>query len=61
MRSLPGNVHVPSASRVVHATAEELGGFKKLILRGSVVDLAVGVVQAAVKDLITQPFPRLPR
>ena len=62
MRSLPGGVHPPSASRVVHATAEELGGFRKFILRGNVVDLAVAVVigaafgnvvQAVVRDLIT--------
>ena len=62
MRSFPRNLHAPSASQVVHATAGELGGFKKFILRGNVVDLAVGVVigaafgnvvQAVVKDLIT--------
>ena len=62
MRSFPRDLHAPSASQVVHATAEELGGFKKFILRGNVVDLAVGVVigaafgdvvQAVVKDLIT--------
>ena len=62
MRSLPGGVRPPSASRVVHATAEELGGFRKFLLRGNVVDLAVAVVigaafgnvvQALVKGLIT--------
>ena len=62
MRSLPGGRHAPSASQVVHATAAELGSFKKFILRGNVVDLAVGVVigaafggvvQAVVRDLIT--------
>ena len=62
MRSWPGDVHAPSASRVVRAATEELGGFRKFILRGNVVDLAVGVVigaafgnvvQAAVKDLLT--------
>jgi large conductance mechanosensitive channel len=44
------------------AAGRELGGFKKFILRGNVVDLAVGivigaafgqVVQALVKDIIT--------
>ena len=62
MPSLPKDVHAPSASGVVHGAAEELGGFKKFILRGNVVDLAVGivigaafgnVVQALVKDFIT--------
>ena len=52
----------PSPSGVVHGAGKELGGFKKFILRGNVVDLAVGVVigaafgnvvQALVKDLIT--------
>ena len=45
----------------MHGTAHELGGFKKFILRGNVVDLAVGVVigaafgsvvQAIVKDIL---------
>ena len=49
-------------SGVVHGAGKELGGFKKFILRGNVVDLAVGivigaafgsVVQALVKDIIT--------
>jgi large conductance mechanosensitive channel len=49
-------------SSVVHGTTKELGGFKKFLLRGNVVDLAVGivigaafgsVVQALVKDIIT--------
>jgi large conductance mechanosensitive channel len=47
---------------VVRGTGKQLGGFKKFILRGNVVDLAVGivigaaftgVVQALVKDIIT--------
>src|SRR5918997_1152364 len=47
---------------VVRGAGKELGGFKKFILRGNVVDLAVGivigaaftgVVQALVKDIIT--------
>jgi large conductance mechanosensitive channel len=47
---------------VLHGAGKELGGFKKFILRGNVVDLAVGivigaaftgVVQALVKDFIT--------
>src|SRR4029079_12421504 len=47
---------------VMRGFGKELGGFKKFILRGNVVDLAVGivigaaftgVVQALVKDIIT--------
>src|SRR4051794_17744085 len=49
-------------SGVVRGAGKELGGFKKFILRGNVVDLAVGivigaaftgVVQALVKDIVT--------
>lgn len=49
-------------SRGVHAGLSTLGDFRKFILRGNVVDLAVGVVigaafngvvQAIVKDIIT--------
>jgi large conductance mechanosensitive channel len=48
-------------SRLASGTGKELGGFKKFLLRGNVVDLAVGivigaafsgVVQALVKDII---------
>ncbi len=50
------------ASRAVGGTRKELGGFQKFILRGNVVDLAVGIVigaafanlvQALVRDFIT--------
>ena len=50
-----------SASGVMHGAGKEVGGFKKFLLRGNVVDLAVGivigaaftgVVQALVKDVI---------
>jgi large conductance mechanosensitive channel len=50
------------SSRLASGLGGQLGGFKKFILRGNVVDLAVGivigaaftgVVQALVKDLIT--------
>src|SRR5579871_1906947 len=52
----------PTATRVVHGVGKELGGFKKFLLRGNVVDLAVGIVigaavgnivQALVKGVIT--------
>jgi large conductance mechanosensitive channel len=52
---------LPNAGGVLHAAREDIGGFKKFILRGNVVDLAVGVVigaafgnvvQALVKDII---------
>ena len=62
MRSGPRDIHPPSPAGVVRGAAQELGAFRKFILRGNVVDLAVGVVigaafggvvQAAVRDLIT--------
>jgi large conductance mechanosensitive channel len=55
--------HAPApVSGLVRGTGKELGGFKKFLLRGNVVDLAVGivvgaafsnVVQAVVKDVLT--------
>src|SRR5437588_10453546 len=62
MSRMPIDVGAPSPSAMVHGAGKELGGFKKFILRGNVVDLAVAVVigaafgavvQALVKDLIT--------
>src|SRR3954463_10830562 len=62
MPRMPIDGGAPSPFDVVHGAGKELGGFKKFILRGNVVDLAVGivigaaftgVVQALVKDLIT--------
>ena len=60
--SSPKGIHSPSASGVLRGAGAELGGFKKFILRGNVVDLAIAVVigaafgnvvQALVKDIIT--------
>jgi large conductance mechanosensitive channel len=54
--------YLDAPAGVLHGAGKELGGFKKFILRGNVVDLAVGivigaaftgVVQALVKDIIT--------
>ncbi len=51
-----------SATGFAHGAGKEMGGFKKFILRGNVVDLAVGIVigaaftgviQALVRDVIT--------
>jgi large conductance mechanosensitive channel len=62
MPRLPADLHAPSAPGAVRGAGKQLGGFKKFILRGNVVDLAVGivigaaftgVVQALVKDIIT--------
>ena len=62
MPRMPTDIDALSPAGVVHGAGKELGGFKKFILRGNVVDLAVGVVigaafngvvQALVKDLIT--------
>jgi large conductance mechanosensitive channel len=56
------DIHAPSASGVVRGAGAELGGFKKFLLRGNVVDLAIGivigaafgnVVQSLVRDLIS--------
>ena len=53
---------MPSLEEVRRGAGADIGGFKKFILRGNVVDLAVGivigaafgnVVQALVKDFIT--------
>jgi Large-conductance mechanosensitive channel, MscL len=55
---------VPDAGGVLHEARKGIGGFKKFILRGNVVDLAIGVVigaafgnvvQVLVKDII-QPL-----
>src|SRR5215218_5133674 len=58
----PFDIDARAPTAVVHGAGKQLGGFKKFILRGNVVDLAVGivigaaftgVVQALVKDIIT--------
>src|SRR5436189_2896223 len=60
MPRMPVDIDAPTG--MVRGAGKELGGFKKFILRGNVVDLAVGivigaaftgVVQAVVRDLIT--------
>jgi len=62
MSSVSRNSDANPASKVTHGVGKQLGDFKKFLLRGNVVDLAVGVVigaafsnvvQAVVKDLIT--------
>jgi large conductance mechanosensitive channel len=62
MSSPPRDDRPSRAPGVLRGTGKELGGFRKFILRGNVVDLAVGivigaafssVVQALVKDIIT--------
>jgi large conductance mechanosensitive channel len=62
MSSVPRNSDANPASKVSRGVAKELGGFRKFLLRGNVVDLAVGIVigaafttivQALVKDVIT--------
>lgn len=61
MASFPRNVE-QRTSHVVQGVGKQLGGFRKFLVRGNVVDLAVGVVigaafnnviQAIVKDVIT--------
>src|ERR671937_27032 len=62
MARIPLDIDTPSPADLVQGVGKELGGFKKFILRGNVVDLAVGVVigaaftgvvQSLVKDVIT--------
>ena len=62
MSALPKDNDGAGRSNVFHGVGKELSGFKKFLVRGNVVDLAVGVVigaafgnviQAVVKDLIT--------
>jgi len=62
MSSLSTNSGANGASKMVRGVGKELGGFRKFLLRGNVVDLAVGIVigaaftnivQALVKDVIT--------
>jgi large conductance mechanosensitive channel len=62
MASSAENTDGGRISRVSRGVGRELGGFKKFLLRGNVVDLAVGIVigaaftsivQALVKDVIT--------
>src|SRR5438067_9165870 len=59
---MPDAPRPSSASAVARGVGRELGGFEKFLLRGNVVDLAVGVVigaafgnvvQALVKDFLT--------
>jgi large conductance mechanosensitive channel len=62
MSSPARNEDAGGASKIVHGVGKELGGFRKFLLRGNVVELAVGIVigsafnnviQAVVKNLIT--------
>lgn len=47
-------VNAEGGSRVARAVGKELGGFRKFLLRGNVVDLAVGIViGAAFTSVVT--------
>ena len=41
---------------VLHEARSDIGGFKKFLLRGNVVDLAVGVVISAAFAAVVQSF-----
>lgn len=43
-------------SKGLHAGFRELGGFQKFILRGNVIDLAVGIVIGAAFNNVVQAF-----
>jgi large conductance mechanosensitive channel len=45
-------------ARAVHGVGRELGGFKKFLLRGNVVDLAVGIVIGAAFGNIVKALVR---
>ena len=47
---------LPNAGGVVRGARAEIGGFKKFLLRGNVVDLAVGVVIGAAFGSVVQAF-----
>ncbi len=46
------------ANNAVHGVGKELGGFKKFLLRGNVVDLAVGLVVGAAFGTVVQAVVR---
>ena len=46
------------ASDAVHGAGRELGGFKKFLLRGNVVDLAVGLVVGAAFGAVVRSIVR---
>ena len=58
MPRMPVELDRQSPSKVVHGAGKEVGGFKKFILRGNVVDLAVGVVIGAAFTGVVQAFVR---
>src|SRR5690349_6363812 len=47
MASPASNINVDRTPRMVRGVEKELGGFRKFLVRGNVVDLAVGVVIGA--------------
>jgi large conductance mechanosensitive channel len=55
---MPVELDRPSPYKAVRGAGKELGGFKKFILRGNVVDLAVGVVIGAAFTGVVQAFAR---
>jgi large conductance mechanosensitive channel len=47
---------LPNAGGVLHEAREDIGGFKKFVLRGNVIDLAIGVVIGAAFGSVVQAF-----
>jgi large conductance mechanosensitive channel len=54
MSSAASNSDTDRSPRVVRGVQKELGGFKKFLVRGNVVDLAVGVVIGAAFGNVVQ-------
>jgi large conductance mechanosensitive channel len=58
MSSLPKNIDASGASSLIRGVGKELSGFKKFLVRGNVVDLAVGIVIGAAFNDIVQAVVR---
>ena len=58
MSRIPERLHAPSAGAIRREVGADLGGFKKFILRGNVVDLAVGIVIGAAFGNVVQALVR---
>jgi large conductance mechanosensitive channel len=58
MASLAKNKDTSGTSNVIRGVGKELSGFKKFLVRGNVVDLAVGIVIGAAFNDIVQAVVR---
>ena len=56
MSSKPNDDRAPTSAGVASRAGKSLGGFKKFLLRGNVVDLAVGIVIGAAFQAVVTGF-----